>query len=45
MALKKKNHKCKKEIGFIWIDGDFFNYSFEEEIKNYPYTLTVFEME
>ena len=37
MALKKKNHKCKKEIGFIWIDGDFFNYSFEEEIKNYPY--------
>ena len=46
MALKKKNHKCKKEIGFIWIDGDFFfNYSFEEEIKNYPYTLSVFEME
>ena len=43
MALKKKNHKCKKEIGFIWIDGDFFNYSFEEEIKNYPYTLSVFE--
>lgn len=45
MAFKKKNHKCKKEIGFIWIDGDFFNYSFEEEIKNYPYTLSVFEME
>ena len=31
MAFKKKNHKCKKEIGFIWIDEDFFNYSFEEE--------------
>lgn len=45
MAFKKKNHKCKKEIGFIWIDEDFFNYSFEEEIKNYPYTLSVFEME
>ena len=26
MAFKKKNHKCKKEIGFIWIDEDFFNY-------------------
>ena len=45
MAFKKKNHKCKKEIGFIWIDEDFFNYSFEEEIKNYPYKLSVFEME
>lgn len=45
MFFKNKMIELKNEIGFYWMDDDFFPYTYPENIKSYPYTLSIFEME